>query len=1069
MPRFALAFRLSLLAFAALLFFACGGGGDTPNPCKNNLIEVDGQCICPDRTVLANCCLSSSDCDVGCTCDTASNTCACTIPDADLDTDTEADLADGDETEAQEDGDEADAIEEGDGTDVSEDGDQSDTDDAATDGDTTDGDQADGDTESDVVLGPCDRVYGSGSLLDFNTLPCPQPQIVVSQSSTRDPNCGADDYRYTDLGKAGNDWVLMDSKHPGCLTRLYFGGTGASTDDTLASSTLKFYFDGNLTLTTTLRQITQGDTAPFLAPLVGRYYQSFYSYVPLCFEKSLRVTLSATQLPIRGFEFTYTTLPDATGIKTYTPGAYSTTALNQVVTAYTSSLGQDPKTGVTGIPSNRSETSIQPGDTRIFYNYATKPGLVTALKLFVSPQSDDILNNTWLEIYWEGKPVPDVNVPIGLFFGSGFGSSEFKSLFVGMSAEGEWYSYFPMPFWKSMNIRLRNKSASVIDSAKLTLTMQDNPFTENAVGLFRAAYNEALPAAKNSPSYKLLDVTGQGRIVGVSMALSNAAGASGSEFLLGDSLLSIDGLATPALHGIGTDAFFNGSRQFTVSADQEPAYTPLFSVAVNNADYKYSARRLFLTDAMPFQAQASLSVEHGDQNQLGATYRSVVYYYLSCLNAIELIDTFNLTDTDDQNTHVLSFPSDAFPYSGEKPSFFEDACGQTANVDSRYLPNLVDTKAYFEFYVLHIPTENQGLRLTRVFDYGSSGSNQGAKIFVVDDLGATEVGTWYDGGHYTAQTGSATMLKESVFEIPPKYTSGKSTLHLRVQYDSGDRWNVQSFKAYAYRQQQSSEPGRVDSATITYTYAENGINPCLHWQKPSTGTVPDSYLIYRSDKSNFTANDQTYVGTSPTTDWCDTSTAIVQSTTYYYRIRASDCTGKTGIASMDTAIPSGVPPICFEAEDTLLANSYAQVVEDPNASGGKYVIYTPDSCAGGAFFFNEPMDASLDGIPYRLTATIGYGPTMGTYVPVVDSSLPSSPDPTSINGFAANFYFADLLLKNTQTRPSSGVLNIKFRCNSAGAGGQSFAVDKFCLSGKGPQRKAAAPEKSFLEEIFPWW
>ena len=76
------------------------------------------------------------------------------------------------------------------------------------------------------------RVFTAwGALLDFNTLPCPQPQAIIQQSSTRDPNCGSDDYRVSDLGKSGNEWILMDSKRPGCLNRIYFGGTGTNIDN----------------------------------------------------------------------------------------------------------------------------------------------------------------------------------------------------------------------------------------------------------------------------------------------------------------------------------------------------------------------------------------------------------------------------------------------------------------------------------------------------------------------------------------------------------------------------------------------------------------------------------------------------------------------------------------------------------------------------------------------------------------------------------------------------------------------------------------------------------------------
>ena len=177
---------------------------------------------------------------------------------------------------------------------------------------------------------------------------------------------------------------------------------------------------------------------------------------------------------------------------------------------------------------------------------------------------------------------------------------------------------------------------------------------------------------------------------------------------------------------------------------------------------------------------------------------------------------------------------------------------------------------------------------------------------------------------------------------------------------------------------------------------------------------------------------------------------------------------------MDKEIPLGVPPVCFEAEDTLAPNANATIVADASASGGKYVLYTPDACAANAlFYFSKTLDESSRGIHYRLTTTLVEGPTMGEYTPAIDGSQVAA-----INTFAATQAFRSYPLREDYEAPSTTLqMQLRFRCKSASAGGKSFAVDNICLSGKGPQRKAAPPsapapvpaEKSFLEELFPWW
>jgi len=83
---------------------------------------------------------------------------------------------------------------------------------------------------------------------------------------------------------------------------------------------------------------------------------------------------------------------------------------------------------------------------------------------------------------------------------------------------------------------------------------------------------------------------------------------------------------------------------------------------------------------------------------------------------------------------------------------------------------------------------NQGVRLSRIMDIGVA--NQKAAIYVDDAL----VGTWFSGG-----VNSYHRAYYDSFEIPASFTSGKSSVTIRVQFVSSAKdWNEYVYDAYAH-------------------------------------------------------------------------------------------------------------------------------------------------------------------------------------------------------------------------------------------------------------------------------
>jgi hypothetical protein len=164
-----------------------------------------------------------------------------------------------------------------------------------------------------------------------------------------------------------------------------------------------------------------------------------------------------------------------------------------------------------------------------------------------------------LRIYWDGEPTPSVEVPVGDFFGMGWGQySPLRSLAVCVNPGSAFNCYWPMPFRKKCRITLEN-----IDDKDMVLYYQvDYLVTEVPAN---AAYFHAQFRRVNPLPYKgvvtLLDsVRGKGQYVGTYLAWGVHNNGWWGE---GEIKFYMDGDKDwPTICGTGTEDYFCGSYDF---------------------------------------------------------------------------------------------------------------------------------------------------------------------------------------------------------------------------------------------------------------------------------------------------------------------------------------------------------------------------------------------------------------------------------------------------------------------------------------------------------------------------
>lgn len=392
-------------------------------------------------------------------------------------------------------------------------------------------------------------------------------------------------------------------------------------------------------------------------------------------------------------------------------------------------------------------------------------------------EQEDLINNVWLNVYYDGKSTPDVSAPVSSFFGFGeFGAFETISLMVGLNADGTMYSYYPMPFEKSIKITLTNKNSTALKDVEFTTNHEPNIHESNNYGYFKTEYKAHVSGTSTALQRGLpmtfLKVSGSGHIVGVTHSMTgNYFGEHSRFYLEGDEQIYIDGSISHSYHGTGTEDFYNGAWYFNNGVQ----VTPLYGVGAHNyrginpAEYETNINRTVMlrtlvTDPIIFRDGIDFKMEHGGSNDRPDSSAYILtYYYHNESSKLEKTDEFNFYDDSyldhnykqDDNSKMTSI-------NGRYEGIYRQITAQQTQK--------IDVHTFTEFTVA-IKPENEGVILRWLLD-----------LSVLDQEGILYV----DGTKVTTfsnpfRSASFNYVRTTDLFIPKQYTTGKSTITIRLE------------------------------------------------------------------------------------------------------------------------------------------------------------------------------------------------------------------------------------------------------------------------------------------------
>ena len=230
--------------------------------------------------------------------------------------------------------------------------------------------------------------------------------------------------------------------------------------------------------------------------------------------------------------------------------------------------------------------------------------------------------NSILRFYWDDEASPSVEVPVGDFFGMGWGQyAPLQSLAVCVNPGSAFNCYWPMPFRKKCRITMEN-----IDEKDMTLYYQvDYILTEvpSDAAYFHAQFRRVNPLPYKS-NYTLVDsIKGKGQYVGTYIAWGVHNNGWWGE---GEIKFYMDGDTDyPTVCGTGTEDYFCGSYDFATKrknaagvmesqyTEFSSPYSGLHQVIRGDGHYNMAQRfglyRWHITDPIRFEKDLKVTIQ----------------------------------------------------------------------------------------------------------------------------------------------------------------------------------------------------------------------------------------------------------------------------------------------------------------------------------------------------------------------------------------------------------------------------------------------------------------------------
>ncbi|HWD80686.1 MAG TPA: DUF2961 domain-containing protein, partial [Kribbella sp.] len=561
------------------------------------------------------------------------------------------------------------------------------------------------------------------------------------------------------------------------------------------------------------------------------------------------------------------------------------------------------------------------------------------------------------------------------FFGSGLGENPVHSLFFAMDPDGWYSSWWPMPYAARATVTLVNPTTYPLEGqAEVTSAPDASKAAELATG--RIGYFTAISKrgqTTQGSDWTFADVAGRGKFVGVSQTMEGLlADGNTRGYLEGDERVYADGERTPAIHGTGTEDFYESGWYFNNGTYSTPfhgnsAHEVRAGFCTNECD---GAWRLHITDSVAFENQLDFGIEHGQQDDHPAIYGSTAFLYTAAGFGARETDRIDVGSPTSRQQHAYTDNATQ----ADLTSVYE------GDHDDITLTDQVRSTTQPIRFTVRIDPANHGVTLRRTSDQNSPG--QSAQVVV----NGKDSGTWLQPLGNTHQ-----RWLDDNYQLPTALTTGRDHLDIELR-PTGQAWTASSYvvqsltKPYVDRR----APGAVTGLAAAGR-ADNAIN--VTWSDVADESGIAYYNVYGATQGEA----EKLVGTSPLPGFLHRGLGLGE--TWRYRVAAVDLAGHEGPRSAAVEATSG-RTLRVEGEAMLPPESSTVAVDAQGnccgvswSGGAQAWIHGAKAGDKAVFGFGVPTTGS-----YQLSTVLTKAADYGTLGVQVDGGAPVAFDGYQASG-----------------------------------------------------------------------
>ncbi len=405
--------------------------------------------------------------------------------------------------------------------------------------------------------------------------------------------------------------VMMDLDGPGVVYRIWSANPMGK---------LRIYLDGAQTpsFEWNFPDLFDGKLAPFIQPLAYRRdspQSASDCYLPIPFAKHIKIT--ADKAHGEYYHFNYVTYPKDQSVASFhLPLTTEEEAALRAVAEAWSKPGRDPKPKWPDQQTITRKVTIAPGKAEELGTF-NGSGVIRAIRAKVQSDQRYVWRKLVLQGVWDGAPWPQIETPLGPFFGFDWDTAEYGSVPVGCR-NGQAYQFFPMPFHKSANFSIQSfleKPATVefeFDWAPQAQLPEDSVY-------FYARWRHEPDITRFD--YPFLETAGRGHFVGVSMPVDHPLDGWWGE---GDEMVWVDDDDWPPYIGTGSEDYFGDA--WGIRYLSGPSFGASAATGRRTCNYRWH-----FADVIPFAKRMRMTIENYGPNGVGPVgqydYTSTAFWY----------------------------------------------------------------------------------------------------------------------------------------------------------------------------------------------------------------------------------------------------------------------------------------------------------------------------------------------------------------------------------------------------------------------------------------------------------